>query len=103
MGGDRPRRPTGRDDGQGRADDVTNIDDHPMVPPLRHRVICRFYLLPIVVANRERWFEYVRVVQRLEPADYYSDGRPFAGSCRWVDVGFYDELFPAKGSAMEEV
>jgi hypothetical protein len=70
-----------------------------MTLPPEHRTVDRFYLGRVLVAGRYRWCEWVRVVQRLEPAPFYPDGEVK----EWVDIGFYDEFFPAKEPAMEEV
>ena len=70
-----------------------SLDDHPLLVPPGHRIVARFHLLPIRVAGRYRWCEWVRVVQRREIPDGYSETSRVR---EWADVGYFDEVMPIK-------
>lgn len=72
-----------------------------MIAPLPdgHRIRYRFCWAPIVVAGHEQWLVTVRVVQRLVRVHHVGLTQ---GYHEWHDVGFYDELYPAKPAPVRE-
>jgi hypothetical protein len=67
---------------------MINPDDSPLVLPSGYRITYRFFLFPVRVAGKQRWCETLRVIQRSYIYESLFD------LYKWVDVGFYDEVFP---------
>lgn len=59
----------------------------PRVVPEGYRIRWRFFFLPVEVAGRLRYFEWIPFVQR-----FTSDTRTPFYSDQWHDVGFLDEF-----------
>lgn len=69
---------------------MIDLKDNPLVLPEGHRIVYRYFRRPVRIAGELRQRETVRVIQRLDRCYRYPLTRR-----EWVDIGFYDEVFPS--------